>query len=446
MKTIVIVDDNRSILIAVKMLLRSSFDNIITLRSPNLIPSTLRDTRADVLLLDMNFSAGVNTGNEGLFWLSEIKRLYPALPVVLFTAYADIGLAVRGIKEGAADFIVKPWDNDLLVSTLLKTAATGTSRPQAPQKADRGGRPQGGNMYWGESLSMVQLRSLVGKVSRTDANILITGENGTGKEMLAREIHALSARSGHPMVAVDMGAVSETLFESELFGHVKGAFTDARADRQGKFEAASGGTLFLDEIGNLPLHLQSKLLAVLQSRSIVRVGSNAPIMVDIRLLSATNKDLEGMVASSSFREDLLYRINTIRVEIPPLRERREDILPLAAIFIDHYAAMYGKPSPVLSEAASAKLLAYPWQGNIRQLQHTVEKAVIIAETGVLEEADFDCPRETSAASREASTIEDMERTMIREAIDSLEGNLSLVAARLGISRQTLYNKIKRYRL
>ena len=288
---ILIVDDNRGVLAALQLLLKPHFERIATLASPASLPAMLREDGWSVLLLDMNFTSGINNGNEGLYWLHEAKRLRPDLPVVLFTAYADIDLAVRGIKEGATDFVVKPWDNHRLVETL-----TTASRNMGNASAKDSDKPA---MYWGESGAMQHLRTLVEKVARTDANVLITGENGTGKEMLARELHRLSLRGGHPLVTVDMGAVTETLFESELFGHVKGAFTDARADRAGKFEAADHGTLFLDEIGNLPYHLQAKLLTVLQRRSIVRVGSNTPIPVDIRLVCATNRDLSRMVKTCS---------------------------------------------------------------------------------------------------------------------------------------------------
>ena len=443
MKTIVVVDDNKAILTAVRMLLESHFNNIITLSSPNRILHTLREEKADIVLLDMNFSAGINTGNEGLFWLSEIKKQHPSLPVVLFTAYADIGLAVRGIKEGASDFIVKPWNNAQLLDTLQKYASPAPlPKNQAPAETKDG-------MFWGYSNAINELRMLIEKVARTDVNILLTGENGTGKEMMAREIHALSGRKAAPMVAVDMGAITETLFESELFGHVKGAFTDARTDRPGKFEAAHRGTLFLDEIGNLPFHLQAKLLAVLQNRSIVRVGSNTAIPVDIRLISATNKQLGDMVEKALFREDLLYRINTIHVEIPPLRERPEDIIPLAGQFLKRYAFTYGKPNLKLSPDAGEKLKAQPWAGNIRELQHTLEKAVIISDGQTLDASLFHFPikKETAAPQpKETATLEEMEYTMIKSAMDKHGGKLSLVAAQLGISRQTLYNKIKRYEL
>ena len=322
--TILVVDDNKGILTAVQMLLGTCFEKVITISTPNKIKATLHDENIDVVLLDMNFSAGINTGNEGLFWLSEIKKEDASIQVVLFTAYADIDLAVRGIKEGAADFVVKPWDNERLVASLRNACELARSQREVKRLREiRCELTVDEPMFWGTSPAMERIREIVEKVAATDANILITGENGTGKEMLAREIHRRSHRSGGPMVAVDMGAVPETLFESELFGHVKGAFTDARTDRAGKFEVADGGTLFLDEIGNLPPHLQSKLLTAIQGGRIFRVGSNTPVAVDIRLICATNRDLFGMVArGGEFREDLLYRINTIHIDLPPLRQRR----------------------------------------------------------------------------------------------------------------------------
>ena len=385
--TIIVVDDNKGVLSAVKLLLKNHFEHIVTLPSPITLPAALREENAQVVLLDMNFSSGLNTGNEGLYWLHEIKKIHPSLPVVLFTAYADIDLAVRGIKEGATDFIVKPWDNARLIETLLsacRNSSKNKKRAEIPKTVS--------SMYWGESNAMKQLRTLIEKVAQTDANILITGENGTGKEMLAREIHALSNRYRRDMITVDMGAITESLFESELFGHKKGSFTDAHTDRAGKFEAAHEGTLFLDEIGNLPYHLQSKLLTAIQSRSVVRVGSNEPIPVNIRLICATNCDLEEMVAKGKFREDLLYRINTIHIEIPPLRERKEDIIPLAERFIDRFCKQYDKGNILLSTGAQEKLRTYPWYGNIRELEHAVEKAVIINEDGILSEEHFHFPR------------------------------------------------------
>ena len=441
-KTILIIDDNRGVLSALKLLLKGVFEHIITLPSPVTLPSVLRSENPDVVLLDMNFTDALNSGNEGLYWLHEIKRMHSALPVVLFTAYADIDLAVRGIKEGATDFVVKPWDNAKLIETLKNACSSASSRGK--KKEER--TPSA--MYWGASASMRELHRMVEKIAGTDANVLITGENGTGKEMLAREIHALSRRFRRDMVTVDMGAVAETLFESELFGHKKGAFTDAHVDRAGKFEAAHESTIFLDEIGNLPYHLQAKLLTVLQSRSVVRVGSNEPIPVDVRLICATNADLEERVAQGKFREDLLYRINTIHLEIPPLRERKEDIIPLAELFIERFARQYNKGAMTLSEDARQKLKEHPWYGNIRELEHAVEKAVIISEDVTISYTLFHFPKKSLSPAREseAETLEEMELVMIRKAIDKHEGNLSAVAAQLGITRQTLYNKMKKYGL
>ena len=441
-KTILVIDDNKGVLSALKLLLKSHFERIIALPSPVTIPSVLREENPDVVLLDMNFTDALNSGNEGLYWLREIKRMHPALPVVLFTAYGDIDLAVRGIKEGATDFVVKPWDNAKLIETLLNACNQASKRGK--KKEER----KSSAMYWGASAPMRELRALVEKIAETDANVLITGENGTGQEMLAREIHGLSKRFRRDMVTVDMGAVTETLFESELFGHKKGAFTDAHADRPGKFEAAHEGTIFLDEIGNLPYHLQAKLLTVLQSRSVVRVGSNEPIPVDVRLVCATNANLDERVIQGKFREDLLYRINTIHLEIPPLRERKEDIIPLAELFIERFAKQYDKGLLALSEGAKQKLKEHPWYGNIRELEHAIEKVVIICDGATISDAVFHFPKKSLSPTRdsEAETLEDMELVMIRKAIDKHEGNLSAVASQLGITRQTLYNKMKKYGL
>ncbi len=443
MGTIIIVDDNKGVLTAVQLLLKNHFSKTITLSSPVSLSSALREENPEVVLLDMNFTSGINNGNEGLFWLHEIKRQYPNLPVVLFTAYADIDLAVRGIKEGATDFIVKPWDNQKLVETLLNAASQAKEGKKKNRKKEN---PSIAAMYWGESSAMQQLRMLVEKVATTNANILITGENGTGKEMLAREIHALSSRYKETMVSVDMGAITESLFESELFGHVKGSFTDAHADRTGKFEAANHSSLFLDEIGNLPYHLQAKLLTAIQQRSIVRVGSNEPVPVDIRLICATNRNLQGMVDKGEFREDLLYRINTIHVEIPPLRNRREDIVPLAERFITRFCKQYDKAPISLTASACEKLTAHSWYGNIRELEHAIEKAVIICDGNSIPAEMFQLVQKTEIQQTEASTLEEMEKAMIRKALDKCGGNLSAVASQLGITRQTLYNKMKKFGL
>ena len=444
--TILIVDDNRNILTTVRMLLDPIFHNIITIANPNSIPAKLREEHPDVVLLDMNFSSGINSGNEGLYWLREIKSLSPKTEVVLFTAYADIQLAVTGIKEGAADFIVKPFDNEKMIGTLLEARDKNKTADKAVGK--HGGKAAQSTMYWGDSEVMTNLRHVVEKVAATDANILITGENGTGKEVLANEIHRLSARSCKKMLPVDMGAISETLFESELFGHVKGAFTDAKVDKPGKFELADGSTIFLDEIGNLSYSLQAKLLTALQRRSIVRVGGSTQIPINVRLVCATNRNLQQMVNDGEFREDLLYRINTIHLELPALRQRKADIVPLANRFLRQYGDMYNKTNLRFSDEAERKLISLPWYGNIRELQHAIEKAVILSDGGMISAEDIDGGNQTRREKplEEVQTLDEMESRMIEKTIKECEGNLSVVAARLGISRQTLYNKIKRYGL
>lgn len=444
--TILIVDDNRNILTTVRMLLEPVFANIITIANPNSIPAKLREEHPDVVLLDMNFSSGINSGNEGLFWLREIKSLSPKTEVVLFTAYADIQLAVTGIKEGAADFIVKPFDNGKMISTLTEARDKNKAADKAAGKL--GGKNAQGMMYWGDSEVMTNLRHVVEKVAATDANILITGENGTGKEVLANEIHRLSARSSKKMLPVDMGAISETLFESELFGHVKGAFTDAKVDKPGKFELADGSTIFLDEIGNLSYSLQAKLLTALQRRSIVRVGGSTQIPINVRLVCATNRNLQQMVNDGEFREDLLYRINTIHLKLPALRQRKADIVPLANRFLRQYGDIYNKTNLRFSDEAEKKLTSLPWYGNIRELQHAIEKAVILSDGGMIAAEDIDGGNQTRREKplEEVQTLDEMESRMIEKTIKECEGNLSVVAARLGISRQTLYNKIKRYGL
>ena len=381
---ILIVDDNRGVLTALQLLLKSYFDKITTLSSPVTLPGTLREDTWKVVLLDMNFTSGINTGNEGLYWLHEIKKQYPSLPVVLFTAYADIDLAVRGIKEGATDFVVKPWDNGKLVETLLNAAQdTPTSGKKKATAATAVS-----SMYWGESSAMQQLRMLVEKV----------------------------------------------------------AVTDAHADRPGKFESADHSTLFLDEIGNLPYHLQAKLLTALQRRSIVRVGSNTPVPIDIRLVCATNRHLSEMADKGEFREDLLYRINTIHLEIPALRERPEDIIPLAERFITRFCKQYEKPALRLDNSAREKLTLHPWFGNIRELEHAIEKAVIICDGTFLSAGSFQLQRRNEAPETPVSTLEDMEKQMIRQTLEKCGSNLSAVASQLGITRQTLYNKMKKYGL
>ena len=441
---LLIVDDNRSILSAVKLLTDGIFAEVATLPSPNSLITTMHTFAPDVVLLDMNFHAGINTGNEGIYWLREVLQKYPETKVVLFTAYADIELAVKAMKEGAFDFVVKPWDNAKLLATLQNAYKT------TKEKAKKSAKPAPATenrveMYWGESAEMKRIRKMVEQVATTDANILITGENGTGKEMLAREIHRLSARCRKTMVSLDMGAIPETLFESELFGHKKGAFTDAHTDREGKFLTASGSTLFMDEIGNLPLHLQVKMLSALQNRAITPLGMNEAQPIDIRLISATNRDLHDAVAKGEFRQDLLFRINTIQIHIPPLRSRKEDIVPLAERFIEHYGKKYNKVGLLLQGEAADKLIAHSWEGNIRELQNAIEKAVIMCDGDMIAPEHIELHAATRPAT-EAQTLEEMERQLIANAIEQCGGNLSQVATQLGITRQTLYNKIKRYGL
>ena len=438
LNTIIIVDDNRNVLAALKLLLEREFRQVVALPSPNTLLRQLEATPPDIVLLDMNFSAGLNTGNEGLYWLREIKSRHPQLPVVLFTAYADIELAVAGMQEGAADFVVKPWDNDRLIAALTR-ACTTLSAPKLPEKS------ASAVPFWGGSTAMQELKLMVEKIAPTDASILITGENGTGKSLLARAIHQLSSRSEQPLVNVDLGAITETLFESELFGHVKGAFTDAKTDRAGKIEEADGGTLFLDEIGNLAFPQQAKLLTVIQNRTVTRVGSNKAVPVDFRLVCATNQRLDEKVLRGEFREDLYYRVNTIHLEIPPLRERPEDILPFAELFLQQFAEKYRKPGLKLSPDAARKLQTHPWYGNVRELEHAIEHAVIVCDGTELHERDLRLTvSQPKDKMQEINTLEEMEAEMIRKCIAKCGGNLSAVAATLGITRQTLYNKMKKY--
>ena len=408
--------------------------------------STLERFRPDVVLLDMNFNTDINTGNEGLYWAGEIKQMMPEVEVVLFTAYADIALAVEGMKRGAFDFIVKPWDNEKLVATLI--AARDKARKAIGSDAKKF-EDKAATMYWGSTRARAVIQKTVDKIAPTDATVLITGENGTGKDVLAREIHARSLRSEKSMVAVDAGAITETLFESELFGHVNGAFTDAHTDHVGKFEQSDGGTLFLDEIGNIPLHLQAKLLRVIQSRSVVRVGGSQAIPVSIRLICATNMDLEQLVREGRFREDLYYRINTVHIALPALRERREDIVPLAERFISQFAEKYHRPLIGLDDSAKAVLENGRWSGNIRELQNCIEKAVILSEGTTLTAKDIQLEQAkagTPAAGMLKEVSDAEEERLVREAVLRSNGNISAAAKMLGISRPTLYAKMKKYGL
>ena len=445
---ILVVDDNAGIRSALKILLPCYFETVEAIPSPATLVRMLESFRPDVVLLDMNFHTEINTGNEGLYWIAEIKKMTPAVEVVLFTAYADVALAVEGMKRGAFDFIVKPWDNEKLAAVL--TAARDKARKELGREArsepglakDVASGSTGDIMYWGSTPAMTAIRKTVQKIAPTDATVLITGENGTGKDVLAREIHAGSLRREKPMVAVDAGAITETLFESELFGHVKGAFTDAHTDHVGKFEQADGGTLFLDEIGNIPLHLQAKLLRVIQNRSVVRVGGSQAIPVNIRLLCATNRDLEQLVREGRFREDLYYRINTVHLALPPLRERKEDIVPLAERFIAQFAAKYHRPLTGLDEPARQLLESSRWSGNIRELQNCMEKAVILSDGALLTAQDI----QVEARSGPGVMNSAEEERLVREAVQRCNGNISAAAKALGISRPTLYAKMKKYGL
>ena len=446
---ILIVDDNRSILSTLEILLSPVFQDVTTLTNPNQILTELRKKEYNLVILDMNFQSGVNTGNEGIYWLGRIKESHPELSVVMITAYGDIDTAVKALKAGASDFILKPWDNEKLLATLKLAIQLNLSKKEVRQLKERESelkkeinRDQ--KFIIGSSPGLMEVLNLVRKVAKTDANILITGENGTGKELIAQEIHRLSSRSGEVLVSVDMGALTETLFESELFGHVKGAFTDARENRQGKFEVADKGTLFLDEIGNLSFHLQAKLLSAIENRQISRIGSNQMIPIDIRLICATNKNIENMVQAGLFREDLLYRINTIHIELPPLRERGNDIIVLADFFLRKYAFKYNKPNLKINQQTHDRLLKYTWSGNIRELQHTIEKAVILSESSILKPEDLYLKHSGTIKSGDPfTTLEEMEAQMIRQALEKNNGNFTAAADQLGITRQTLYNRIKK---
>ena len=443
---ILVVDDNNGIRAALQLLLPMHFAQVELIPSPKELVTRLLEFRPDVVLLDMNFHTDINTGNEGLFWLSEIKKRSPDIEVVLFTAYADIQLAVEGMKRGAFDFLVKPWDNEKLIE-VLKAAYANRSK----EARDASVQPASSlKMLWGKGPQMSAIHRTVEKISATDASVLITGENGTGKDVLAGEIHRRSDRSLKPLVCVDAGALTETLFESELFGHVKGAFTDAHADHIGKFEQADGGTLFLDEIGNIPPHLQAKLLRAIQNRAVTRVGDTKTIPVDIRLICATNKNLEQMVRDGEFREDLYYRINTMHLHLPALRERTDEVVPLAQMFISKYAEKYRRLVSGLTTEAEEALKNQYWSGNIRELQNCIEKAVIMSDGETLGIDDLQLspirPKGGADAFSGTDSLEETEEKAIRAAMAKFGGNLSMVAKSLEISRPTLYAKLKKYNI
>lgn len=449
---ILIVDDNKGVLSALELLLQDVYKTVTTLQNPNGISSVTDLKSYDVILLDMNFSSRINTGNEGFYWLRKLKEIAPDASVIMMTAFGDVELAVNTLKEGAIDFVLKPWDNEKILATIHAAFQLGKSKKEVSllkqsEKKLKHFINEGEQQIIGTSSAINAVLKITEKVAKTSANVLITGENGTGKELIARAIHNQSAQHQEILVNVDVSAIPESLFESELFGHVKGAFTDAKNDRAGKFEVAHNGTLFLDEIGNLPLQLQSKLLKVIQQKEIVRIGSNKVIPVNVRLVCATNCDLNKMVDEGLFREDLLYRINTIHIEVPALRERGNDIIELAEFFLNKYAYKYDKKGLKLSSAIKKKLLKYTWPGNIRELQHTMERCVILSENNLLTVNDFMFnQRQTKALNTADITIDEMEKNMIITALKKHDGNYSTAAEQLGITRQTLYNKTKRYKI
>lgn len=451
---ILVVDDDGDVLTAAGLLLKRHFARVETTPDPGTLPDQLAANAWDVILLDMNFEIGANTGKEGLYWLSLIRKQQPSALVILMTAYGAVDTAVNAMKEGAADFILKPWHNERLLATIRNALQLKASRAEVKHLRSRQKEilPNSTDTLIGNSAAMQKVKSLVRRVAPTEANILIFGENGTGKEVVAREIYRHSNRRDEVFVSVDLGSVTESLFESELFGHKKGAFTGATADRIGRFQAASGGTLFLDEIGNLPPHLQGKLLTVLEHRSVIPVGSNAPVPINVRLLCATNKDLNQLVQSGAFREDLLYRINTVAIELPPLRQRHSDLATLLRHFLAIYAQKYNLPIPSVTDATLNQLKQYPWPGNIRELRHAVERAMILGHSDKLQAADLlTGGREASAevagnAATDFLNLEKIEQTAIATALQKHKGNISHAAKELGITRTSLYRRMEKYGL
>ncbi|MGI4736515.1 MAG: sigma-54-dependent transcriptional regulator [Janthinobacterium lividum] len=443
--TVLVVDDDPDVLLALAVLLRPLVGHVYTEQHPERLPARLRQQPYDVVLLDMNYQSARNTGNEGFYWLAQLRQLAPGTAVVLMTAYGDIDLAVRALKEGARDFVVKPWRNEKLVTTLTEALGRpgGAGTPPAPPAS-------GAAALLGESDAMQAVRYKLEKIAPTEANVLILGENGTGKDVVARLLHQLSPRAAAPFVAVDLGAVTESLFESELFGHRKGAFTDARQDRPGRFEAAQGGTLFLDEIGNLPLPQQVKLLAVLQNRQVLRLGSNVPVPIDVRVVSATNAPLYQLAAEDRFRKDLIYRLNTIEITLPPLRARGDDVGLLAHYFTAQYAEKYRKAGLTLAPSALGRLRAHPFPGNVRELQHTLERAVIMAENDTLHADDllFSALEAATPVSALAAPLrlDELEKTAIQRVIDKHQGNISQAARELGITRMALYRRLGKHNI
>ena len=452
---ILIVDDNEDLLKAAKMHLKRHFAQVDTEKNPEALPALMNNEDYDVILLDMNFTKDVSSGSEGYYWLERILQLDPSAVVVLITAYGDIQMAVKAIKAGATDFVVKPWENEKLLATLYSAMRLRESRDVIESlKIKNHEINQALNERYseiiGQSNAMQKIFQTIDRVAKTDANVLILGENGTGKEVIARAIHRNSARKNENFASVDLGSITETLFESELFGHKKGSFTDAKEDRAGRFELANNGTLFLDEIGNLSLPLQAKLLTVLQNRKVSRVGSNKDTPIDIRLICATNMPLYEMVKENRFRQDLLYRINTIEIEIPALRERFEDIPLLASHFLKHYAAKYDKTVTKISEGAMARMHKHPWPGNIRELQHSIERAVILSGGSVLQPEDFNfapaAAKEDGQLALEQYNLEEVEKLLIRKVLKKYNGNITQAASELGLTRSSLYRRLEKYGL
>ena len=441
---ILIVDDDVDVLRAARLLLKRHFEQVDFEKNPQKIPYLVSNFDYDVILLDMNFTRDLSSGKEGFEWLDRILDIKPDTAVVLFTAYGDVEMAVRAIKAGAADFVLKPWENEKLLATVQ--TAYNKRAAQRDKPATPAHHP--GNQVIGKSPGMAAVFDTVSKVAATDANILILGENGTGKDMLARQVHAQSNRSSKPFVSVDLGAISETLFESELFGHVKGAFTDAREDRAGRFEEANGGTIFLDEIGNISIPFQAKLLTVLQNRSVTKVGSNKSIPIDVRLVCATNRNIQHMAAQHLFRQDLLYRINTIEIHLPPLRERVEDIVALAEHFLQLYRDKYKRPVNSMHESLIAQMQRYDWPGNIRELQHAVERAVILSQGKTLQPKDVfvKSNNNTDHSMDTGYNLEEMERNIISQAMKKCNGNITEAAKELGLSRAALYRRLEKYNI
>jgi DNA-binding NtrC family response regulator len=454
MKTkLLIVDDHKPVLKALTQLLEQEFDEVTTIANPNQIPNLVGKENFEVILLDMNFSTGINTGNEGIYWLNRILKIDPLAIVVMITAYGDVELAVKAMKEGATDFILKPWDNDKLAATLQSALKLRQSKIEVRNYKNKQTHlkeeiDKRFNQLIGNSAAFTEVLKTVKKVAKTDANVLILGENGTGKELIARQIHRLSNRANEVFINVDIGAITESLFESEMFGHKKGAFTDAKTERSGRFEAASTGTLFLDEIGNLSLSMQAKLLTAIQNREIFKVGSNKPIPVDIRLICATNKNIKEMVAENLFREDLYYRINTVEILLPSLQDRKDDIILLVGHFLKEYSLKYEKPLLKFNSKALDKLMNYHWPGNIRELRNAVEKAVILSESHIIKPEHFlltSLFRRTHHVT-EPLTFDEIEKQSIINALENNHGNIAKTAHELGLARQTLYNKIEKHNL